>query len=128
MTTCPRLGRSQGELLPSFIATAAGRAYWVDGPNFKSEMIGAMGVSFDSISTAQGRHHGRHRCRLTTIYFAEYGRDGRRQIEKTPTAIAMTAPAPIVIARGQKSINSVVVGDTSVYWAAADCTISSAAK
>jgi hypothetical protein len=129
--TCPRLARSQGELLPTFVAVIAGLAYWVDGTNLKSEMIpaaGGAGTTFITIGMAQTStitaavSNG-----SDTIYFADADPGALTQgfIEKTSLAPNST---PILLARGQYAPVSVAVDATKVYWSTADCAILSQAR
>jgi hypothetical protein len=131
MTTCPRLGRSQGELLPTFIAVVAGHAYWVDGTNLKGEMIpaaGAMGTTFDTIAMAQTSTITAAVSNGTdTIYFADADPTAATMgfIEKTALAPNST---PILVARAQNSPVSIALDSSKVYWATADCAIMSSPK
>jgi hypothetical protein len=127
MTTCPRLGRSQGELFPNFVAVVAGHAYWLDGPNVKGEMIGTMGMSFDSITMAQTSKITAAAASTDAIYFSDADPTDSKNgyIEKTALTPNSTAT---LLARGQNSPISLVVGATKVFWATADCSIQSAAK
>jgi hypothetical protein len=122
MTTCPRLARSQGELFKGWVAVIAGRAYWADGPNLKSEMIGTTAGVFDAVSTA-GTSITALAASADTIYFSEDG-----VVEKAPAAVNTTQAPPILIARGQMAPTSMALDATKVYWATKDCAISSAAK
>jgi hypothetical protein len=124
MTTCPRLGRSQGELFTSFVAVIAGRAYWIDGPNVKGELIGTRGTSFDSIAMSQTSKITAAAATTDTIYFADADPNdsGNGFIEKTALAPNST---PILLARGQLSPIAIAVGATKVYWATGNCAIMS---
>jgi hypothetical protein len=123
-TTCPRLGRSQGELFPDFITVIAGRAFWVDGPNVKGELIGPMGTSFDSITMSQTSHISAAVANTDTIYFADADPTDLSNgfIEKTALAPNSTA---VLLARRQKSPIAIAVDATKVYWATSDCAIMS---
>jgi hypothetical protein len=124
MTTCPRLGRSQGQLLYQYIAVVNGRAFWVDGPNLKTEMITANGGTFQTVGVTFGQTQVTAITNTTdTLYLAEDG-----YIEKIAAAVNANAKPPAVIARGQKSPQSIVVDATKVYWATQDCAIASVAK
>jgi hypothetical protein len=120
-TTCPRLGRSQGELFPSFVAVIAGHAYWVDGPNVKGELIGAMGGTFDSIAQTDFSITAAA-ATTNTIYFADadLGDPTHGFVEKTPLAPNST---PTRLARGQNLPIALAVDSTKVYWANSDCAI-----
>ena len=118
MTTCPRLGRSQGELFPNFMAVVAGRAYWVDGSNVKSEMIANVGTTFDAVSTTINGSITAAFATADSIYFGEDG-----FVEKAPTTVNTTNAPPILIARAQKAPSSIFVDATKVYWATGDCAI-----
>ena len=120
MTTCPRLARSQGELFPDFVAVIAGRAYWADGSNVKSEMIGSVGTTFDAVSTTINGTITAAFATPDVIYFAEDG-----FVEKAPAAVNTSSAPPILIARGQKSPSSIFVDATRAYWATGDCAIMS---
>jgi hypothetical protein len=126
MTTCARLARSQGELFPFFVAVIGGHAYWVDGPNVKGEMIGAMGTTFDSIAQADNGITAAV-ASTDTIYFASTDQQDAKNavILKTPLAPNST---PIKLARAQNAPNSMALDATKVYWATADCGIFSIAK
>jgi hypothetical protein len=127
MTGCPRLGRSQGELLSTFIAALDGRAYWVDGSNLKGELIpttpGGMGGTFDDVAMAQTSNvltavsNG-----MDTIYFgdADPGDLTHGYIEKTSI---MPNSTPILLARAQNAPQSMALDAAKVYWATADCAI-----
>jgi VCBS repeat-containing protein len=122
MTTCPRLARGQGELFPNFAAAIGGHAYWIDGPNVKGELIGAMGTSFDNIAIAQGSSITAAAATTDSIYFADADPTDPTNgfIEKTGLAPNSTAT---LLARGQSSPLAVAVGATKVYWATSDCAI-----
>jgi hypothetical protein len=122
MTTCPRLGRSQGELFPLFIAVMAGHAYWIDGPNVKGELIGPKGTSFDSIAVAQTSKITAAAATADTIYFADWDPTDQTHafIEKTALAPNSTA---VLLARGQYGPISIASDATKVYWATSECAI-----
>jgi hypothetical protein len=132
MTTCPRLGRSQGELFPNFMAVIGGHAYWIDGPNVKGEMIAAMGMSFDSIAAAQTSKITAAAATADAIYFADSDPPDPTMpnaaggfIERTPLAANST---PTLLVRGQKQPIAIAVDSSKVYWANSDCSIQSVAK
>jgi hypothetical protein len=121
-TTCPRLGRSQGELFPNFIAVIAGHAYWVDGPNLKGELIGAMGTSFDGIATSQTAKISAAAATPSLIYYADWDETDPMHgfIERTPLVPNST---PTLLARGQLTPLAIAVDAKKVYWATGNCAI-----
>jgi hypothetical protein len=122
-TTCPRLGRSQGELFPNFITVIAGRAYWIDGPNVKGELIGPMGTSFDSIAASQtSKITAAVTNGVDAIYFADADPNDPNGgfVEKTALAPNST---PVLLARAQKAPIAIAVDATRIYWASSDCSI-----
>jgi hypothetical protein len=118
-TTCPRLARSQGDLLPTFVAVVNGSAYWVDGLTLYSETIAAMGSTPNAIGIATGDITAAV-AGTDTIYFAEDG-----LIEKRPAAVDMNSATPIPVARGQMAATSMSLDATTLYWATKDCSIAS---
>ncbi len=121
-TTCPRLARSQGTLLPSFVAVVSGSAYWVDGLNLDSEMIANMGGQPNTIGVATASITAAA-AGTDTIYFAEDG-----LIEKRPAAFDMSNTTPILVARGQMAATSMTLDAMNLYWATKDCSIASIAR
>jgi hypothetical protein len=132
MTTCPRLARSQGELLTTFMAVVSGHAYWVDGTNLKGELIvtnsSSTGGVFDTIAMAQTSMILTAASNGTdTIYFgdADPGDPTHGFIERTSLAPNST---PILLARAQNSPQSMALDAARVYWATADCAIMSQSR
>jgi hypothetical protein len=129
MTTCPRLGRSQGELFPNFVAVIDGHAYWVDGPNVKGELIGMKGTSFDSIAMASTNKITAATSSATDkkIYFADADPTDPNNGFIEVTALDPNS-TPTLLARAQKSPIAIAVDATKVYWATSDCSIQSIPK
>jgi hypothetical protein len=126
MTTCPRLARSQGELFPNFVAVIAGKAYWIDGSNIKSETIAAVGTAFDIVSMVDNTITAAA-ATTDSIYFAfaDPAMPADGGIAKAAAAVnTMNTPATL-LARAQKAPGSVAVGATKVYWSTSDCAIMS---
>jgi hypothetical protein len=127
---CPRLGRSQGQILMDFMVVINGRAFWVSDTEVRSEMIGATGATYDSTASSEASITAAA-ATTDTIYFASADPSSATSgvIQKAPAAVNTTNAVPTKLARGQSSpISSIAVDATKVYWAGADCTISSIAK
>ena len=121
MTNCPRLARSQGELLDTSIYAANATAYWVDGQNVKSEAVANTAGTFTTVAMSNGSGTiTAFTLDGTTIYFTEDG-----LVEKTALAMNST---PVTMVRGQMAPTSIVSDGTKVWWATADCAIGSTAK
>jgi hypothetical protein len=130
MTTCPRLGRSQGSLLMTFMAVLNGRAFWVSESEVRSEKITAMGTTYDPVSMATNNITAAA-ASTDTIYFGSADITAPMTsgvIQKAPAAVNTNSALPTALARGQASPTSMAVDATKVYWSASDCTISSLAK
>jgi hypothetical protein len=129
MTTCPRLGRSQGELLMTFSAVIDGRAFWISQTDVRSEPITDKGTGYEAVSSAA---NGITAATITTdtVYFGSFDpqTDKSGMIQKAPAAPNTTNASPISMARGLAQPTSMVVDATKVYWTAADCTISTLPK
>jgi hypothetical protein len=129
MTTCPRLGRSQGELLMTFMAVINGRAFWISQTDVRSEIIGAQGTGYEAVAYAD---NGITAATITTdtVYFGSFDPQTEKSgmIQKAPAAPNTTNAAPTSMARGLAQPTSMVVDATKVYWTASDCTISTLPK
>jgi hypothetical protein len=129
MTTCPRLGRSQGELLMTFSAVINGRAFWISQTDVRSEIIGVQGTGYEAVASAD---NGITAATITTdtVYFGSFDPQTEKSgmIQKAPAAPNTTNTAPTSMARGLAQPTSMVVDATKIYWTASDCTISTLPK
>jgi hypothetical protein len=122
---CPRLARSQGELLLDAIFTTSGQVVWADGSNVKTEAPTSTIMTFESLAqTTSSNAITGLATSATAVYFADAD-------PSVPTGVVSRALLTSTdglgarLARGQNAPRALAVGPTKIYWSTGDCSIES---
>lgn len=123
------LGQSQGSLLLQDIALDATYAYWANGPNFVRNALTAMSPVPDPAITVTPGFDDITAFAITgtDVYAATATGQVLKHALLPPSDPddESTVVPPLVLARDQASVSSVVVDAARVYWATGDCAVRS---